>query len=164
MRLIASAKCLCRGARRLHAGGGRIPACAQDIEPRAYSNAPVGVNFLIAGYAYTRGGVAFGPSLPITNPNLNTSSAVIAYARVLDLWGMSAKFDATVPYTWLSGTADYQGTNGTAQRRWLRQFRVSAVGQSLRRAGTHAEGVRRLGAGPDHRRQLSGGGALEPIR
>ena len=84
-------------------------ARAQDIEPRAYSNAPIGVNFLIAGYAYTRGGVAFGPQLPITNPNLNTSSAVVAYARVLDLWGMSAKFDATVPYTWLSGTADYKG-------------------------------------------------------
>jgi hypothetical protein len=86
-----------------------FPATAQDIEPRAYSNAPVGVNFLIAGYAYTRGGVVFGPSLPIINPNLNTSNAVIAYARVLDLWGMSAKFDATVPYTWLSGTADYRG-------------------------------------------------------
>jgi hypothetical protein len=82
---------------------------AQDIEPRAYSNAPVGVNFLIAGYAYTRGGVAFGPSLPITNPNLHTSNAVIAYAKVLDLWGMSGKFDATLPYTWLSGTADYRG-------------------------------------------------------
>jgi hypothetical protein len=89
--------------------GVALPACAQDIEPRAYSNAPVGVNFLIAGYAYTRGGVAFGPSLPITNPNLNSSSAVVAYARVLDLWGMSAKFDATVPYTWLSGTADFMG-------------------------------------------------------
>ncbi|HEX9301133.1 MAG TPA: transporter [Casimicrobiaceae bacterium] len=88
---------------------GASSAAAQDIEPRAYSNAPIGVNFLIAGYAYTRGGVAFGPSLPITNPKLNTSSAVIAYARVLDLWGMSAKFDATVPYTWLSGTADYKG-------------------------------------------------------
>src|SRR6266478_4896346 len=88
---------------------GLSSAAAQDIEPRAYSNAPIGVNFLIAGYAYTRGGVAFGPQLPITNPNLHTSSAVIAYARVLDLWGMSAKFDATVPYTWLSGTADYRG-------------------------------------------------------
>ena len=88
---------------------GASSACAQDIEPRAYSNAPVGVNFLIVGYAYTSGGVAFGESLPITNPNLNTSSAVVAYARVLDLWGMSAKFDAIVPYTWLSGTADYKG-------------------------------------------------------
>ena len=89
--------------------GVELPTYAQDIEPRAYSNAPVGVIFLIAGYAYTRGGVAFGPSLPITNPNLNTSSTVVAYARVLDLWGMSAKFDATVPYTWLSGSADYKG-------------------------------------------------------
>jgi len=89
------------------AGAG--PACAQDIEPRSYSNAPIGVNFVIAGYAYTRGGIAFGSQVPITNPNLEASSAVIAYARVLDVWGMSAKFDATVPYAWLSGTADYRG-------------------------------------------------------
>jgi hypothetical protein len=31
--------------------GMGLPASAQDIEPRAYSNAPIGVNFLIAGYA-----------------------------------------------------------------------------------------------------------------
>ena len=40
---------------------GALAACvpsvrAQDIEPRAYSNAPVGVNFLIAGYALRAGG------------------------------------------------------------------------------------------------------------
>lgn len=89
--------------------GFALPVWAQDIEPRAYSNAPVGVNFLIAGYAYTSGGVAFGPSLPITNPNLHTSNSVIAYAIVLDVWGKSAKFDATLPYTWLSGSADFRG-------------------------------------------------------
>ena len=84
-------------------------AWGQDIEPRAYSNAPVGVNFLVEGYAYTRGGIAFDSSLPITNPHLHTSNAVFAYARALDLWGLSAKFDLVVPYTWLSGTADFQG-------------------------------------------------------
>jgi hypothetical protein len=89
--------------------GTVLPARAQDIEPRAYSNAPVGVNFLIVGYAYTRGGLATDASSPITNPDLQTSSAVVAYARVLDLWGMSGKFDAIVPYTSLSGTAEYQG-------------------------------------------------------
>ena len=51
-----------------------------------------------------------------------------------------------------------QGTDRTADRGWLCQFGVSAVGQSLRRARAHAEGVRRLGAGSHHRRQLSGGG------
>ncbi len=84
-------------------------AHAQEIEPRAYSNAPIGVNFLIAGYAYTEGAVPFDTSLPVKNANLKTSSAVLAYARVLDLWGKSAKFDAILPYTWLSGSAERAG-------------------------------------------------------
>ena len=84
-------------------------ALAQDIEPRSYSNAPVGTNFLIAGYAYTQGGLSIDPALPITDDRLRTSSAVVAYARAIDLWGKSAKVDAIVPYTWLSGSAQYAG-------------------------------------------------------
>jgi len=89
------------------AGAGSAPR-AQSIEPRAYANAPVGMNFLIGGFAQTRGGVAFD-SLPITDPHLKTSSAVLGYARVLDLGGQSGKIDVIVPYTWLSGSASYQG-------------------------------------------------------
>jgi hypothetical protein len=85
------------------------PARAQDIEPRAYSNAPIGVNFLIGGYAYARGGLSFDPAVPITDVHLRTSTAVLGYARVLDLWGMSGKVDAIVPYAWLSGSANYAG-------------------------------------------------------
>jgi hypothetical protein len=88
---------------------GAPVAHAQDIEPRQYSNAPVGVNFLIAGYAYTRGGLAFDSSVPIAYPQLHTNSAALGYARVLDFWGKSAKFDVVVPYTALSGTADHAG-------------------------------------------------------
>jgi hypothetical protein len=88
---------------------GASRARAQDIEPRLYSNAPVGVNFLVVGYAYTRGGLAFDPSLPLTNPQLETSSAVLAYTRAIDLWGLSAKIGAVIPYTLLSGSADYAG-------------------------------------------------------
>lgn len=84
-------------------------ACAQDIEPRSYSNAPVGVNFLLAGYAYTRKGLQFDSSLPITDPKLRTSNAVFAYARALDLWGKSGKVDVVVPYSWLSGSATVEG-------------------------------------------------------
>jgi hypothetical protein len=84
-------------------------AHAQDIEPRAYSNAPIGVNFLIAGYAFTEGAVPFDAALPIKNAQLRTSNAVLAYARVLDLWGQSGKFDVIVPYTMLSGTAEVAG-------------------------------------------------------
>jgi hypothetical protein len=85
------------------------PAHAQDIEPRAYSNAPVGVNFLIAGYAYTSGGLAFDSALPLSDPDLSTSNAVVAYARVLDFRGKSAKFDVIAPLSSLSGSADFDG-------------------------------------------------------
>jgi len=106
---------------------GAPPAHAQDIEPRAYSNAPIGVNFVIAGYAYTRGGAAFDPALPVKNPQLETHNAVLAYARVLDFWGNSGTVSAIVPYTWLSGTAELAGqtipreVDGLADAR----FRVS---------------------------------------
>ena len=59
-------------------------ARAQDIEPRSYSNAPIGVNFLVAGYAYSRGGVSFDPSLPVTDTRLRTDSLAVGYARVFD--------------------------------------------------------------------------------
>jgi hypothetical protein len=84
-------------------------ALAQDIEPRAYSNAPVGVNFLMVGYVYTRGGLSFDPALPVTNVSLQTNSALLTYTRVLDLWGKSGKIDFVLPYTWLSGSADFAG-------------------------------------------------------
>jgi len=82
---------------------------AQSIEPRSYSNAPVGSSFLILGTAVTQGGLSIDPAVPLTDPDLETWSGVVAYARFLDLWGKSAKFDVVAPYTFLSGSALYQG-------------------------------------------------------
>jgi hypothetical protein len=42
---------------------------AQEAEPRSYSNTPVGLNFLIAGYVYAQGKMAFDPNLSIATPN-----------------------------------------------------------------------------------------------
>jgi len=84
-------------------------ALAQDIEPRAYSNAPVGVNFLMVGYGYTRGGLPFDPALPVTNMSLTTKSALLTYTHALNLWGKSGKIDFLVPYTFLSGSAEFAG-------------------------------------------------------
>jgi hypothetical protein len=86
-----------------------LPAHAQDIEPRAYSNAPVGVNFAIVGNVWTRGGLPSDPAIPVTDASLRTSNLVLAYARTLDLGGKSGKFDAIVPYSRLDGSADYLG-------------------------------------------------------
>lgn len=115
--------------------GGATDAQGQSIEPRAYSNAPVGVNFLIAGYAYTQGGVAFDTSLPVTNPRLHTSNAVLAYARAVDLWGTSGKVEVIVPYTWLSGTAE---SSGNPMERVVNGFGDSAFRLSVNLYGAPA--------------------------
>ena len=82
---------------------------AQELEPRTYSNTPTGLNFLIAGYAYTQGGVAADPTIPLDNADIKAQSAVLAYARTLDVWGKSSKFDVVLPYSWVSGTAEFSG-------------------------------------------------------
>jgi hypothetical protein len=84
-------------------------AGAQELEPRLYSNSPVGTSFLIAGYAYAQGGLSVDPSLPLTDAQLKIHSGFLAYARALDLWGMSGKLDLVVPYFKLSGTALLEG-------------------------------------------------------
>ncbi|MFL6593495.1 MAG: transporter [Luteimonas sp.] len=116
---------------------------AQEIEPRAYSNAPVGVNFLIAGGVLTRGGLSFDSSVPITNAKLESESLVVAYARTLDLWGKSGKFDAIVPYTHLTGTADYRGQ---PVEREVVGFARPAFRLSVNLHGAPAVGLAQFGA------------------
>jgi hypothetical protein len=82
---------------------------AQDLEPRAYANTPVGMNFLILGYSYTRGEVAFDTSVPIEDAKLSAHSAVLAYSHAFGVWGRSAKLDLVLPYAWVSGTAEVAG-------------------------------------------------------
>jgi hypothetical protein len=88
-------------------GAGR--ARAQDLEPRAYVDTPVGMNFLIASYAYSEGGVSTDPSLPIEGAELQLNNFVLGYARALNVFGKSRKIDLIVPFSQLSGTASLAG-------------------------------------------------------
>jgi hypothetical protein len=85
------------------------PVNAQDLEPRAYTNIPTGLNIILAGYAYSAGGVLFDPAVPLDNANIKIHGSVFAYARSIKVGRMSGKIDMIVPYAWLSGTADFQG-------------------------------------------------------
>jgi len=75
---------------------------AQDLEPRAYSNSPTGLSFVIAGYGSAKGSVLTDPSLPLDNVSNEAHVAVFAYATTLNVLGKSAKFDLIVPYTSLA--------------------------------------------------------------
>lgn len=82
---------------------------SQDLEPRAYANTPIGMNFAVFGYSYTEGEVLPDASLPIQDAEISANSLVLAYARSLNLLGDSGKIDVVLPYSWISGSAIYAG-------------------------------------------------------
>lgn len=84
-------------------------AMAQDLEPRSYSNIPIGMNFLVVGYARSQGEVSPSPSAPVEDANLNINSAVLAYAHSFGLLSSSSKFDMSVARTCFTGSARLHG-------------------------------------------------------
>jgi Putative MetA-pathway of phenol degradation len=76
---------------------GVADANAQEAEPRSYTNTPVGLNFLIAGYVYAQGKMAFDPDSAIADTKFHSNTEVLAYVRSFDVGGQSAKFDVIVP-------------------------------------------------------------------
>ena len=86
-----------------------LPARAQDIEPRQYANAPVGMNFIGIGPAVTRLRLPTDPAVPLSDPKLNTYGGVLGYVRVLRIGGQSAKLSVVAPYMWLDGRALFNG-------------------------------------------------------
>lgn len=97
---------------------------AQELEPRAYTNLPIGLNFVIAGYSYQTGGVLFDPTIPLENAKIKTHSSLFAYARSIKVGKISGKVDAIVPYAWLSGSADFMGERGYREVAGLADPRV----------------------------------------
>ena len=75
---------------------------AQDLEPRAYSNSPIGLNFAIAGYAYASGDVLTDPSLPLENVSNESHVGVFGFATTFRAFSQSGKVDVIVPYASLA--------------------------------------------------------------
>jgi hypothetical protein len=79
-------------------------ARAQQLEPRAYANLPIGLNFLVAGYAYSQGDVLADPSLPVSDASARVNTLVLGYVRSLDFWGNSGSLGLLLPYAELSAS------------------------------------------------------------
>ena len=102
---------ICHAARVVFAAGvlGVSTLQSQELEPRAYSNVPIGMNFALAGYAYTTGDVLLDTSAPLQDAEISAHMIMLAYARSLNLGGNNGKVDVLVPYGWASGSATYLG-------------------------------------------------------
>jgi len=72
----------------------------QELEPRAYSPSPVGVNFALASYGRSTGEVLTDPAAPIDNIQAKLNFGVTGYGRTFPLAGHSASAVIAVPYVW----------------------------------------------------------------
>src|SRR5258706_8865727 len=73
-------------------------AVAQELEPRAYSNAPVGASFAIVGYTRLSGPVLPSPSVAAIDIDARVDGYTFGYARFLDLFGRTANLTLVLPY------------------------------------------------------------------
>jgi hypothetical protein len=99
-------------------------AIAQELEPGAYTVSPVGINVLNLGYVFNDGDVTFDPSLPIEDGSATIHTAMISYARSMDLAGRSATALVALPI--IDGHVEglYQGEHAVADRNGFGDLRV----------------------------------------
>lgn len=71
---------------------------AQELEPRALTNVPVGMNFAVVGYGFAQGNILLDPAVPIEDLNSKVHSVVGAYVRAINIFGLSGKVDVVAPY------------------------------------------------------------------
>ena len=87
-------------------------ALAQDLEPRAYSSSPIGVNFLVVSYSRSTGSVVFDPSQPFSDVRATIHATVAGIGHTFDLFGKLGLISAAVPYV----LGDVTGNVGNDRR------------------------------------------------
>ncbi|HET9712328.1 MAG TPA: transporter, partial [Pyrinomonadaceae bacterium] len=81
-------------------------AAGQEMEPRAYSPAPSGTQFVLLSYGHQSGDVLLDASLPLKDVSIKLNAVSFGYGRTFNFVGRQANVAVLLPYIW--GTA--QGT------------------------------------------------------
>ena len=80
-------------------------ASAQEIEARAYSNAPIGINFVSGGIAQAKSG------------SYTLTTEATSLTRIINVFGQSGRISLLLPYAQLSGAGSLgpQNINASAE-------------------------------------------------
>jgi len=71
---------------------------AQEMEPRAYSRAPVGSQFIVFAYAHQTGDVLTDAALPLRDVNVDLNAGSFAYGRTFGVARRQANVTFLAPY------------------------------------------------------------------
>lgn len=128
------------------AGTGTV--AAQDLQPRAFSPAPVGLNTVLLGYALSRGNVFFDQALLIEDATGDVNGITASYVRTFGVFGKLAKVSAIVPYAFGSWEGKVDGVPASTSRDGFADPRVQlavnfigAPALKLRDFITYSEGT-----------------------
>jgi hypothetical protein len=116
----ASILCVCLSALPLSAGR----AAAQDLEPRAYSALPVGVNFVVVAAGRSSGGVVVDPSLPIEDVEASVGTVSVGYGRTFKILDRTALIVAALPYARVKASGRVSETETEVSRSGLADPRI----------------------------------------
>ena len=129
------------------AAASATAARAQDLEPRAYSASPVGVNFLVVSYSRSTGGIVFDPALPCSDVRATINATAAGIGHTFNLFGKLALVSATVPYV----LGDVTGNVGEDRREVARSgLADSRIKLSVNLRGNDAMSPRTFAGAPRH--------------
>lgn len=97
---------------------------SQELEPRAFTNIPIGMNFAFVGYGYAQGNILFDPALPLEDTEAQLNSLVFGYLRSIKLFGLASKIDVLVPYGFGNWTGVFQGVDSATSRSGFADMRI----------------------------------------
>lgn len=124
------------------------PARAQDLQPRAFSPAPTGLNTVLLGYSNSSGNVFFDQALLIEDATGEVHGATGAYVRTFGLFGKLAKFSTIIPVAWGEWEGLVDGVPASTSRQGLAdprvQLAVNFIGAKavpLKEFATYSEGT-----------------------
>jgi len=72
---------------------------AQQLEPRAYSISPVGVNAFLVTFTTMAGDINFDPTFPVEDVSATINTVHVGFFRSVDFFGRSGSIAVVAPYT-----------------------------------------------------------------
>jgi len=103
---------------------GVTRSAGQELEPGAYSPAPIGLNIAVVAVTYSAGDLAFDPTGPIQNAEAEISATAVGYVRTLAVAGHQANAGLVLAYARGPLEGDVLGEHQQIHRSGLADPRV----------------------------------------
>jgi hypothetical protein len=98
---------------------------AQELEPRALQNAPIGVHFAVVASGYSRGNLLFDATLPLEDVRADVWSVGLGFVRAINVFGLSGKIGAVAPFVTGHWTGTVAGIDTSTSRTGMADPRVT---------------------------------------